>query len=113
MKRFDIGVVPSDSEGFPNVILEYMALSVPVVATDVGGNTELIQQGDNGLLVPPNNAVALASAIETLFDDHGLRAHIAANARMKVQKEFNWPAQIRQIEDFYREVIVIEPSLSA
>lgn len=104
MKCFDIGVVPSDSEGFPNVILEYMALSVPVVATDVGGNSELVRQGINGLLVPPNNKLALAGAIQKLLDDRALRMRLAANARIQVQNEFSWPVQIRHIENFYKSV---------
>ena len=104
MKCFDIGVVSSDSEGFPNVILEYMALSVPVIATDVGGNAELIRQESNGLMVPPNDKLALAGAIRKLLDNRSLRMRLAANARIQVQNEFNWQAQIKHIEDFYNQL---------
>ena len=58
-----MAVLASFSEGFSNVILEYMALARPVVATEVGGNPEIVVHGETGLLVPPGDYKALASAI--------------------------------------------------
>jgi sugar transferase (PEP-CTERM/EpsH1 system associated) len=63
LRRFDVFVLPSLAEGVSNTILEAMATALPVVATDVGGNRELIQPGQSGLLVPVNDVDALADAL--------------------------------------------------
>jgi glycosyltransferase involved in cell wall biosynthesis len=72
----DVFVLPSLAEGISNTILEAMAAGLPVVATRVGGNPELIQDGGNGILVPQGNPEALATAVATyLHDPHLLRVH--------------------------------------
>lgn len=68
-RQADLFVLPSLSEGMPLVILEAMANSLPVVATQVGGIPELVQHGRNGVLVPPANAMALADAIRSVLED--------------------------------------------
>ena len=63
LRDVDIVVHPSLTEGLSNVILEAMAVGVPVVATSVGGNPELVENGRTGLLVPAENALEIANAI--------------------------------------------------
>jgi glycosyltransferase involved in cell wall biosynthesis len=69
MRSFDVFVLPSLSEGLSSAILEAMATSLPVIATDVGGIPELVKSGDNGLLVAPGDPVGLARAIQQLADN--------------------------------------------
>ena len=67
----DIFVMPSFHEGISNSVLEAMACALPVIATDVTGNTDLIRHRHNGLLVPPGDAPALAAALDELLDSPG------------------------------------------
>lgn len=63
LEKVSVGVISSDSEGLSNAIMEYMARGIPVVATDVGGNPELVLDGKTGWIVPPNDEQAMANAI--------------------------------------------------
>ncbi len=85
----DIGVMPSLSEGMSNAVLEYMAAGRPVVATRVGGNPETVAEGETGLLVPPEDATALADALRILIDDPNLRRRMGAAGRRRVQERFS------------------------
>ena len=80
LKASDLLCLPSHNEGMPNVIIEAFASGVPVLATAVGGVPELVQPGVNGLLVPPANPAALASALGEVFDQKWDTAQIAAGA---------------------------------
>jgi glycosyltransferase involved in cell wall biosynthesis len=80
MNLFDCMVQPSLTEGTPNSVLEALCLGVPVVATAVGGVPALIDDGSNGLLVPPKNAGALAEAMNRVVVDADLRSRLAAAA---------------------------------
>src|SRR5262249_9557960 len=70
---FDISVLSSVSEGFPNSLVEAMAAGRPIVATDVGGVRDAVRDRENGLLVPPRAPAAFADALRTLLRDAGLR----------------------------------------
>ena len=63
MSETDISVLPSLSESFSNAVLESMAHGLPVIATSVGGNPEIISDGENGVLIPPKDASALARSM--------------------------------------------------
>ena len=89
---FDISVLPSTSEGFPNSIVESMAGGVPVVASRVGGIVDALDDGVTGLLFTPGDHVALGRALESLITDDSLRGRllrrrarvpIAATARLR------------------------------
>ena len=84
----DIVCMPSKSEGMPNVLLEAMATGCPVVATNVGGVPEAISSGENGLLVEPKDAAALASALASLIDDAPMAQRLARAARRTVEQRF-------------------------
>jgi glycosyltransferase involved in cell wall biosynthesis len=77
----DVFILPSHSEGSPNVLLEAMASGVPVIATAAGGVPEIVQPGLNGLLVPPREPPAMTDAISKLLASPGLRASLSAQAR--------------------------------
>lgn len=84
----DVVVLPSLSEGFPFVLLEALALSKPVVATNVNGVPEIIEDGRTGLLVPPRDVAALASAIRRVLRDADAAAHMSRAGQARVTAEF-------------------------
>jgi L-malate glycosyltransferase len=85
----DLAVVPSHFEGFGLAAAEAMAAGLPVVASDADGLAEVVEQGETGLLVPPGDARALASAIETLLADAHMRAVFGANGLTRVRRKFS------------------------
>lgn len=87
--RCHIAALPSRREGLPKSLLEAAACGRPIVATDVPGCREIARQNHNALLVPPDNAVALANAIERLANELGLRRHFAEAGRALVEREFS------------------------
>lgn len=86
MKGSDVFVLPSLSEGFPNVLLEAMAAGLPIVATNVGGIPEIISNGENGFLTQPRSSKQLTEKILLLLKDEGLRKRISKNNLLKVRK---------------------------
>ncbi|MDZ7292585.1 MAG: glycosyltransferase [candidate division KSB1 bacterium] len=101
LKAIDVFVLPSISEGLPNVILEAMACGKPVIATNVGGIPEAIRHGENGFLVPPKDAVALANALENMLCDRQKLLWYGHNARATVEREFSLQKQIASFEQLY------------
>jgi sugar transferase (PEP-CTERM/EpsH1 system associated) len=93
---FDIFVIPSLNEGISNTILEAMATGLPVVATDVGGNPELITPGHTGLLVKAGDSAALADGIQSYLDRPSLRAEHGAEGRRVVEKDFSLRSMVGQ-----------------
>jgi glycosyltransferase involved in cell wall biosynthesis len=76
--------LPSAWENLPHAAVEALSVGTPVVATAVGGVPEVVHDGENGLLVPPNDAVALAAAMRRLISEDGLRGRLADQARPSV-----------------------------
>jgi glycosyltransferase involved in cell wall biosynthesis len=83
-----IVTLPSMGEGLPTVLIEAAACARPIVTTDVPGCRDVVTDGVNGLLVPPNDPEKLASAIERLASDPVLRAHMGAAGRQRVMENF-------------------------
>jgi glycosyltransferase involved in cell wall biosynthesis len=101
----DLFVQSSEYEGTPNVVLEAMALETPVVATDVGGTRDLIQDGVHGLIVRPRDPKALAAAVRTALD-HPERTRARADAaRRRVENEFTFAGRTARVESMYRDLI--------
>jgi glycosyltransferase involved in cell wall biosynthesis len=100
---FDVAVLPSHREAQGLSILEAMALSRPVVASDVGGIPEMIQDGVTGLLVPHDQPEALATAIVRLLSDRAYAATIARAGHDLVHDRFCIELMVRAIEDIYEE----------
>ncbi|MCS6850897.1 MAG: glycosyltransferase [Gemmataceae bacterium] len=95
----------SFTEGLPNVILEAFAAGVPVVATDVGGNRELVHDGINGRLVPPGRGDALAEAIESVLQSEPGRRQMGERGRQLVAVEFTFAAQARAYRHLFARLI--------
>jgi glycosyltransferase involved in cell wall biosynthesis len=104
LDTLDVAVLCSHSEGSPNAIMEYMAAGLPTVATDVGGNGEIVEDQQTGLLVSPGNEELLAAAIARLLEDRPLAARLGATARQRAFAEYSVEAQARRYEDFYCEL---------
>jgi glycosyltransferase involved in cell wall biosynthesis len=105
LAELNVAVLSSRSEGMSNAILEYMAAGLPVVATAVGGNVQLIEHEKDGLLVPRGDSHQLALAIGRLLDDRGLANRLAASARYKVENHYSRQAMIRRFEQFYFDLM--------
>lgn len=103
---FDVAVVASLSEGFSNTILEYMACSRPVVATTVGGNAEAIIHGETGLLVPPGDSQALATAVQLLLENKEIALRFGTAARKRVEEMFTLEVMIKKYEQLFEQVIL-------
>jgi len=102
LHQCDIGVLCSDREGLSNAILEYMACGLPVVATAVGGNPELIDESI-GICIPPDSAQALSDALFRLVIDIELRKRMGWASRKKASLNFSWSNSIRQLESYYEK----------
>jgi glycosyltransferase involved in cell wall biosynthesis len=101
----DVFVLPSFSEGSPNVLLEAMVARVPTVATAVGGVPEAIIDGESGRLVPPANAIALANALLEIARDPERAQALAANAFERVTSLFTPEAYDRRILGTYYDLL--------
>jgi glycosyltransferase involved in cell wall biosynthesis len=105
LSSLDLFVLPSLWEGHPLVLLEAMATGLPVVATQVGGNPEVVIHGETGLMVPPSNPVQLASAIITLMQNPDLR-HKMGEAGRQRSGLFSIESMTRKIEALYFNLYV-------
>jgi len=101
----DIFVLPSLWEGLPNAMLEAMALGLPVAATRVDGVPEAVTDGQDGLLVAPDDPGALAKALASLMDDLELRRRLGQAARTRVAESFTLPAMLAGYEAAYRDIL--------
>ncbi len=104
LAALDVSVLPSNSESLSNAILESMAAGVPVVATQVGGNPELVTN-DRGILVPPGDENALTHAMERLLRNPAMRAEFGANAKAFAESNFTLAAMQKKYEDLYADLL--------
>jgi glycosyltransferase involved in cell wall biosynthesis len=109
MPFFDIFVLPSRAEAFGSVFAEAALCWLALVGTEVGGIAEQIQDGHNGLLVPPENPEALCNALEKLIIDPSYRYELARAASDKAKKEYSLNRVILELKDIYRE-FQVEPT---
>ncbi|OPY09134.1 MAG: Capsular glucan synthase [Syntrophaceae bacterium PtaB.Bin038] len=99
-------VLPSLSgEAFPRAVIEAMACGKPVVATDVGGTREAVDEGVTGYVVPPDDAGNLAERIELLLADDAVRAAMGEAARRRAEERFSVGKNARATERLYRDIL--------
>jgi glycosyltransferase involved in cell wall biosynthesis len=104
-EAMDLFVLSSVREGLPNVVLEAMALELPVVATRVAGVPRLIADGENGLLVDIGDQAALVGAIERALVNPQLRARLAAAARQTIEQRYCFAVRMKKIAAIYDELL--------
>ena len=103
LRAFDIAVCSSDFEGSPAAVLEYMDAELPVVATSVGGIPDMIEVGVHGLLVPPQDSVALAAALAELLRDPQRAKEMGRRGRERRRSEFDLGVMMGRLEALYLE----------
>jgi glycosyltransferase involved in cell wall biosynthesis len=101
----DIALLPSKAEGLPNAVLEYMAAGLPTIASRVGGNAELVQDGVTGLLVPAQDSEALSNALLWLLRDSELSQRIASEGRRLATEGFSFERLVRETDELYTELL--------
>lgn len=105
IKWFNVGVMCSESEGLSNAIIEYMACGVPVVATDIPSNRELIESGKSGLLYPVGDIHALSRELIHVLEDKQLRNRLSVHSREQIRGRFDETAVVQQYQDFYINLV--------
>ena len=110
LNAFDVFVLPSLAEGISNTILEAMATGLPVVATEVGGNPELVVPGETGTLVPREDPTALAAALAAYVEDPGALARHGAQARARACRELSLEHMIERYDGVYTRYAASAPA---
>ena len=105
MQVFDVFVLPSKNEGISNTILEALASGLPVIATAVGGNIELVEDGVNGTLVQPGDVANLAQALLSYLDAPARIAEQAGHARRYAEQRFGIPAMAEAYATVYDQTL--------
>lgn len=104
-RAFDISVLCSLSEGFPNTLVEAMAAAVPIVATSVGGNVDAVTNGLNGLLVPSQEPAGLSAALLSLLGDETMRRTMGGAGRARALERYRASAAIASLEGMYERLL--------
>jgi sugar transferase (PEP-CTERM/EpsH1 system associated) len=108
MRGLHAFVLPSQSEGISNVILEAMATGLPVLATAVGGNAELLSAGRTGEIVPPNDPQAMAQALARLAGDAPRSAAMGRAARLDAETRFSLRAMVQSYQGLYDRLLGLD-----
>ena len=103
---FDVSVLCSVSEGFPNSLVEAMAAGRPIVATDVGGVRDAIRDGENGLLVPARDPAALATALGSLLASGERRSKLGAAGEQRARRDFHAGVVVGSLEQLYHRLLM-------
>jgi glycosyltransferase involved in cell wall biosynthesis len=98
-------VLPSVAEGMSNSLLEAMATALPCLASRIGGNIDLLDEGRTGLLLPSDAPAAWSSALIRVLDDPGLARQLGAAARRRIEAEFAMPVVVDRYLDLYRKLL--------
>ena len=109
-QALDVFALSSRREGLPNVLLEAMALEVPVVATRIAGVPKLIDDENNGLLIQPGSVDELTDALERLLRDGELRKRLARAGRETIAARYSFAARMRKVQAIYDDLLGRCPS---
>ncbi len=99
-------VLPSvDREGLPKAMLEALAMGLPTIVTEVGGMAEVIKNQENGLTVPPRDALSLATAMLRVAEDASLAAKLSKNGRLSIDEHFHCRRSVKETSQLYQELL--------
>lgn len=101
----DCFVFPSYREGFPNTVMEAGAMDLPCIVTDINGSREIIAQGENGIIIPPKDDVALYHSMKQIISDKALRERMGRNARRMIANRFEQSFVRQCLYDFYDKIL--------
>jgi glycosyltransferase involved in cell wall biosynthesis len=101
LQAMDVFAFPSRLEGVPNAVLEAMATGLPIVATNIGGVVDLLEEGRTGFLIPPEDSGALAAALDRLLRNASLCADLSYRARKQAVEVFSLSGNISRLMDLY------------
>lgn len=104
-EQSDVLVFPSYREGFPNVVLEAGAMDLPSIVTDINGSREIVENGENGLIVPPRDEQALYEAMKWMKENPDERRKMAEKARLMVANRYEQSFVRQCLKDFYKEIL--------
>ncbi len=107
LAAFDLFILPSNKEGIGGILLDAMDRALPIVASRVGGLPEIVEDGENGLLIDPRQPDQLEQAIVRLYDDPDLRRTMGARGR-EFSRDFTAAAMAEQYLDLYRQAMANE-----
>lgn len=105
-QALDVFCLSSLREGLPNVVLEALALEVPVVATRINGVVNLILDGQNGLLVEPRNPDGLSAALERVLADDALSRSLAESGRATVEQNYSFAQRMQKVRAIYDDLVI-------
>ena len=105
MPHFDVVWLASEYEGLPNVVMEAMSHAVPVVATDISGNRDLVVHGESGYLVPIGDRAGFARHTNRLLDDAALARRLGEAGRQRVLADFSIASMVERHASLYRELL--------
>lgn len=108
LRCMDIFTLTSLWEGLPRVIPQAMVAGLPVVAHNIDGNAEIIQNGSNGFLIPPGDVVSMADRVVQLYKDQNLKKNISEKGRATALQEFSLPEMINKIAALYEELLLLK-----
>ena len=104
-QAMDVFALSSIREGLPNVLLEAMALELPVLATEVAGIPKLIRNDDNGLLVAPGSVDAIFAGLRRLLDDDALRGRLGSRGRVTIEENHSFRRRMDRMKDVYDKAL--------
>jgi glycosyltransferase involved in cell wall biosynthesis len=105
LRTFDLFVLPSLAEALSNALMEAMACGCPVIASRVGGNPELVRDGERGILFEPQNVPALAEALRRLIEDPSLRKTLGSNGERFIRHGFSRAVSANRMAEIYEELL--------
>lgn len=105
MNILNIGVLLSRWEGLGLVLLEYMRAGIPIIATNVGGIPDVIQDKKSGLLVPKDNVDSVACAVEKIYKEKGLATKLVINGHKEVKQRFDIKRTVLETEEMYKKIL--------